>query len=133
MVDFNLINSLGNMDDEVDTMVATALGDAATDLSKLITSDEVQDFTPGAIIKGKVSGKAGDDFIVELGLKSEGILERNDQTENENAHQNGAPGSHSDPSLHIALPCCSFTATGPLHLHRTWSRPRLLVSCWRAA
>ena len=55
MVDFNLINSLGNLDDEVDSAVATALGDAADDLTKLISGDEVQDFTPGAIIKGKVS------------------------------------------------------------------------------
>src|ERR1051325_6035700 len=57
MVNFNLIHSLGNMDEEVDSAVATALGDAATDLSKLVTGDKVQDFTPGAIIKGKVSGK----------------------------------------------------------------------------
>ena len=76
MVDFNLINSLGAMDDEVDSAVATALGDAATDLSKLVTDDGVQDFSPGAIIKGRVSSVAGDDFVVELGLKSEGVLER---------------------------------------------------------
>jgi len=78
MVDFNLINSLGALDDEVNAAVATALGDAADDLGKLVGTDEAQDFTPGAIIKGKVSGKAGDDFIVELGLKSEGILERSE-------------------------------------------------------
>src|SRR5829696_4679073 len=78
MVDYNLINSLGDLDSEVDTAVATALGDAADDMGKLMTGDEVQDFTPGAIIKGKVSGNAGDDFIVELGLKSEGILERSE-------------------------------------------------------
>ena len=84
MVDFNLINSLGDLDSEVDSAVATALGDAADDLSKLVQGDEVQDFTPGAIIKGKVSGHAGDDFIVELGLKSEGILERSEFDEPEN-------------------------------------------------
>src|SRR3954452_15623988 len=84
MVDFNLINSLGNLDAEVDTAVIDALGEAASDLGKLITGDEVQDFTPGAIIKGKVSGHAGDDFIVELGLKSEGILERGEFDEPEN-------------------------------------------------
>src|SRR5438874_1327629 len=84
MVDYNLINSLGNLDDEVDSAVATALGDAATDLNLLIKGDEVQDFTPGAIIKGKVSGQAGDDFIVELGLKSEGILERSEFDEPDN-------------------------------------------------
>src|SRR3954454_25153122 len=78
MVDFNLINSLGDIDDEVNTAVLDALGDAAGDLEMLVKNDEVQDFTPGAIIKGKVSGNAGDDFIVELGLKSEGILERSE-------------------------------------------------------
>src|SRR3954452_18237207 len=78
MVDFNLINSLGSMDDEVDSAVATALGDPNPDLGKLIKDDEAQDFTPGAIIKGRVSSVAGDDFVVELGLKSEGILERSE-------------------------------------------------------
>src|SRR5207248_2307321 len=84
MVDYNLINSLGDIDDEANTAVATALGDAAGDLNQLVKGDEVQDFTPGAIIKGKVSGNAGDDFIVELGLKSEGILERSEFDEPEN-------------------------------------------------
>ncbi|HVT91137.1 MAG TPA: 30S ribosomal protein S1 [Tepidisphaeraceae bacterium] len=84
MVDYNLINSLGNLDSEVDSAVATALGDAAKDLNQLVKGDEVQDFTPGAILKGRVSGHAGDDFIVELGLKSEGILERSEFDEPEN-------------------------------------------------
>ncbi len=78
MVDYNLINSLGNIDADVDSAVSSALGDAATDLAKLVGSDEVQDFTPGAIIKGRVSGQVGDDFIVELGLKSEGVLEKSE-------------------------------------------------------
>ncbi len=84
MVDYNLINSLGDLDDEVNTAVLDALGEAAGDLNQLVKGDEVQDFTPGAIIKGKVSGNAGDDFIVELGLKSEGILERSEFDEPEN-------------------------------------------------
>src|SRR5687767_15887403 len=84
MVDYNLINSLGNVDDEVDSAVATALGDAANDLSKLVSGDEVQDFTPGAIIKGRVSSVAGDDFVIELGLKSEGILDKTEFDEPEN-------------------------------------------------
>src|SRR5688500_4731610 len=84
MVDFNLINSLGSVDDEVDSAVATALGDAAGDLSKRVSGDEVQNLTPGAIIKGRVSGVVGDDFIVELGLKSEGVLERSEFDEPEN-------------------------------------------------
>jgi len=76
MVDQNLINSLGNVDDEADSAVSTALGEAAKDLNQLIKSDDVQDFIPGAILKGRIGSTTGDDFVVELGLKSEGILER---------------------------------------------------------
>lgn len=76
MVDLNLIISLGNLDDEVNSAVSTALGTSADDLDLLVGKDEVQDFTPGAILKGKISSVVGDDFVVELGLKSEGVLER---------------------------------------------------------
>ena len=87
MVDYNLINSLGDLDAEIDSAVATALPEAASrdekgalqlDLAKIVQSDEVQDFTPGAIIKGRISSVSGDDFVVELGLKSEGVLERSE-------------------------------------------------------
>jgi small subunit ribosomal protein S1 len=84
MVDYNLINSLGNLDDEVDSAVATALGPAANDITLLVSGDEVQDFTPGAILKGRVSSVVGDDFVVELGLKSEGVLDRTEFDEPEN-------------------------------------------------
>jgi small subunit ribosomal protein S1 len=84
MVDYNLINSLGNIDDDVNTAVTTALGDAANDIAKLVSGDEVQDFTPGAILKGRISSIAGDDFVVELGLKSEGVLERQEFDEPDN-------------------------------------------------
>ncbi|MDB5332577.1 MAG: hypothetical protein JWP03_3728, partial [Phycisphaerales bacterium] len=52
MVDYNLINSLGDVDFEMDSAVATALGDVASrndkgglelDLTKLVSGDEVQD------------------------------------------------------------------------------------------
>src|ERR1700728_490495 len=84
MVDYNLINSLGDLDADVDAAVATALGDAANDLSKLVSGDEVQDFTPGAILKGRVSSVAGDDFVIEMGLTREGVLERAEFDEPEN-------------------------------------------------
>ncbi len=84
MVDYNLLNSLGDMDTEVDSAVATVYGDANPEISSLVPEGEVQNLIPGAIIKGKVSGKAGDDFIVELGLKSEGILERSEFDDPEN-------------------------------------------------
>src|SRR5277367_6407720 len=84
MVDYNLIHSLGDIDADVDAAVATALGDAANDITKLVAGDEVQNFTPGAILKGRVGSLAGDDFVIELGLKSEGILERSEFDDPEN-------------------------------------------------
>src|SRR5215212_7176262 len=84
MVDYNLINSLGNLDEEVNSAVATALGDAASDLNKLVKSDEVQDFVPGNILKGRIGSVVGDDFVVELGLKSEGVLEKSEFDEPQN-------------------------------------------------
>src|SRR5271154_1469419 len=84
MVNYNLISSLGNIDDDASSAVATALGPAADDLSILVSGDEVQDFPPGAILKGRVSSIAGDDFVVELGLKSEGVLDRTEFDEPEN-------------------------------------------------
>src|SRR5438132_13203775 len=83
MVDYNLINSLGNLDDEVNSAVATALGDAASDLNKLVKSDEVQDFVADNILKARIGSIVGDDFVVELGLKSEGVLERSEFDESE--------------------------------------------------
>jgi small subunit ribosomal protein S1 len=87
MVDYNLLNSLGNLEDienEANAAVMDALGDAANDINQLISGDEVQDFSSGAIVKGKISGHAGVDFIVELGLKSEGVLDRGEFDEPEN-------------------------------------------------
>jgi small subunit ribosomal protein S1 len=84
MVDYNLINSLGDVDVDVEAAVNVALGDAATDLNKLVKSDEVQDLSPNAIIKGRISGMAGDDFVIEMGQKSEGILEKSEFDEPEN-------------------------------------------------
>ena len=81
MVDYNLLNDLGDISDfeeEANTAVVAALGDAADDISQLVKTEEVQDFIPNSIIKGRVSGRAGDDFVVELGLKSEGVLEKNE-------------------------------------------------------
>ncbi len=70
-------------DDDADTAVMDALGEGADDLKILIPGDEVTVFNPGSIIKGRISGMAGDDWVVELGLKSEGILEKNEFDEPE--------------------------------------------------
>jgi small subunit ribosomal protein S1 len=81
MVDFNLLNNLDTdlegLEDDVDVALVDALGEGI-DIESLVRGDEVHDFRANTIIKGKVSGRAGDDFVVELGLKSEGVLDRNE-------------------------------------------------------
>jgi small subunit ribosomal protein S1 len=84
MVDFNLIHSLNDYDDESDIAVMEALGTKATSLEDLVPENENQSFVPGAILKGRVTSQVGDDFVIELGLKSEGILERSEFDEPEN-------------------------------------------------
>jgi ribosomal protein S1 len=37
-------------------------------------TQQIDDLTPGKLIKGKVIGFAGDDVVVEVGLKSEGLI-----------------------------------------------------------
>jgi small subunit ribosomal protein S1 len=82
MVDFNLLHDLDTdlegLEEDIDVAMVDALGDAADNFESLVRGDEVHDFRANQIITGKVSGRAGEDFVVELGLKSEGVLDRNE-------------------------------------------------------
>src|SRR6185369_2301951 len=79
MVDRNLIADLEVDDTEAEAMLQDAYGtDVAKGNMDGLIQDQVGDFKPGSILKGKIIGKAGDDYLVEVGLKSEGILDRNE-------------------------------------------------------
>jgi len=84
MVDKNLIAELDIDELEAEQMVAEAFGASVAqgDMDSLV-ADQIADFKPGSILQGKVVGKAGDDFLVEVGLKSEGILDRDEFDEPE--------------------------------------------------
>ena len=77
MVDRNLIEELGVDEREAELMVAEALGQdvADGDMDGLV-AEQIGELKAGTILKGKVVGMAGDDFLLEVGLKSEGILEK---------------------------------------------------------
>jgi small subunit ribosomal protein S1 len=75
MVDQNLIKDLdideSALEQELqsafgETMDPTLLGDA--------TEEHTEAFEPGRILKGRVVGLAGDDVVVDVGLKSEGVI-----------------------------------------------------------
>ena len=74
MVDFNLIKDLES--DEIDSNVLLQEAEEfTTDIDSLV-GVEAPEFTPGTILKGKVIGMAGDDVIVDVGFKSEGLVNK---------------------------------------------------------
>ena len=86
MVDQNLIQRLSAEAEEQDAeqMLQEAYGHDVADggMDKLLEG-QISDFKPGSILTGKVVGRAGDDFLVEVGLKSEGVLDKTEFDEPE--------------------------------------------------
>jgi small subunit ribosomal protein S1 len=77
MVDYNLIAQIGVEESEVDDLLRGAYGEdvAEGNMDKLLRGD-IQNFQPGTILQGKIVGKAGDDVVIEVGLKSEGLVNK---------------------------------------------------------
>jgi len=75
MIDETLIASIGLDDAEAEALVKDALGEdyVKEGMDSLLTG-RIADFTPGKLIKGKIIGFAGDDVVIEVGLKSEGLI-----------------------------------------------------------
>jgi small subunit ribosomal protein S1 len=81
MIDETLLASLGTADQEAEAMLTQAFGRkvAAEDEAQYMDSllgDQIKDLSPGKLIKGKVVGFAGEDVVIEVGLKSEGLIPR---------------------------------------------------------
>ena len=79
MVDFNLIAEIGVDPSEAEALIRDALGTAVADGDMDgVLHDDLQQLQVGKILKGKVVGKAGDDVVVEVGLKSEGLIHKSE-------------------------------------------------------
>ena len=76
MINENLIASLGVSDAETDALLRELLGEkvGAEDSMESLLGEQIGDFTPGNILEGKIIGFAADDVVVEVGLKSEGLV-----------------------------------------------------------
>jgi len=79
MVNKNLIATLDVEDQEAMSMLADEFGDAVAegDMESLL-GEQMGDHATGSIVPGKVIGMAGDDFLVDMGLKAEGILDKHE-------------------------------------------------------
>ncbi len=79
MIDETLLASLGSTDTEAEAMLTQAFGKRveSDDQSQYMDSflgDQIKDLSAGKLIKGKVVGFAGEDVVIEVGLKSEGLV-----------------------------------------------------------
>ncbi|MHC4264466.1 MAG: 30S ribosomal protein S1 [Planctomycetota bacterium] len=75
MVDRNIINKLGLTDEELDSQVNLMLGDKENELLEEVMQEKVDSSLPGSILKGRIVAQLGNDVIVEVGLKSEGVVD----------------------------------------------------------
>jgi small subunit ribosomal protein S1 len=77
MVNYNLIADIGIDEQDVESLVREALGEQAAvgDMEGLLQED-IENFQRGNILKGRIVGKAGDDVVIDVGLKSEGLINK---------------------------------------------------------
>ncbi len=79
MVDHNLINTLELDETTLDRELAEALGTATTDEAIADTLGQtIGNYAAGSILKGRIVDVIGDDVVVDVGLKSEGVIPKNE-------------------------------------------------------
>ncbi|MBL1217083.1 MAG: 30S ribosomal protein S1 [Planctomycetes bacterium] len=79
MVDHNLISDLSISDQDASELLKEAYGDVAAEGDMdAILGERIGNFQPGTILTGKVLGQAGDNVVVEIGLKSEGMVAKSE-------------------------------------------------------
>lgn len=79
MVDFNLIADLSIDDAEVNALLHTPEGDSFEgDALESLLAGDIQQVSRGRILKGKFAGRAGDDAVIDVGLKSEGLVHKSE-------------------------------------------------------
>ena len=75
MVDRNLINKLGLSEDQIDAQISEMFGDDEHEHLEEILQNKVDSNLPGTILTGTIAQQLGNDVIVEVGLKSEGVVD----------------------------------------------------------
>jgi len=75
MVDRNIVNKLGLSQEAIDQQVKDLFSDKENQFLEEVLQKKVDSHLPGAILKGKIVSQIGNDVIVEVGLKSEGVVD----------------------------------------------------------
>jgi small subunit ribosomal protein S1 len=75
MVDRNIVNKLGLTKEKLDQQVDEMFGEQENKFLEEALQTKVDLRLPGTILKGTIVSRIGNDVIVEVGLKSEGIVD----------------------------------------------------------
>jgi len=75
MVDRNIVNKLGLSEDKLDEQVKELFGESEGAFLEDVLQRKVDLRLPGTILKGTIVTQIGSDVIVEVGLKSEGVVD----------------------------------------------------------
>jgi len=78
MVDRNIVNKLGLSQEKLDQQVNEMFGEQENEFLEQALQKKVDLRLPGTILKGTIVSQIGNDVIVEVGLKSEGIVDASD-------------------------------------------------------
>ena len=74
MVDYNLITELDLLGTGIDDELQALMGGAGEEHISTLLNRQNEEYKAGSILTGRVVGKAGDDVVVDVGLKSEGLI-----------------------------------------------------------
>jgi small subunit ribosomal protein S1 len=75
MVDRNIVNKLGLSQEAIDQQVNEMFSDKENQFLEEALQTKVDSRLPGTILKGTIVSQIGNDVIVEVGLKSEGVVD----------------------------------------------------------
>jgi small subunit ribosomal protein S1 len=75
MVDRNIVNKLGLSEEELDQQVGEMFGEKENEFLEEVLRTKVDSSLPGTILKGTIVSQIGNDVIIEVGLKSEGVVD----------------------------------------------------------
>jgi small subunit ribosomal protein S1 len=75
MVDRNIVNKLGLSEQQIDQQVGEMFSDEESRYLEQALETRVDSRLPGTILKGTIVSQIGNDVMVEVGLKSEGVVD----------------------------------------------------------
>jgi small subunit ribosomal protein S1 len=75
MVDRNIVDKLGLSQEKLDQQVNEMFSEDESELLEEALRTKVDSRLPGTILKGTIVSQIGNDVIVEIGLKSEGVVD----------------------------------------------------------